>query len=1391
MDRIPSLPTATGTAVWTRICAWSIAAAWSLVALDVSAASLSVDDGVVVKFGNDAGLVVHDTLNTAHAVIFTSVTDDGTAGQTLSAPATPAAGDWLGVQILPSATPDKVDIDGLTLRYAGNSNAAALEIGGNAYQFDALWIANNVLGIRAQDGATVAITGSSLINNGVALESRDSTPTVSGSEILGNAQYGAFNATPQSSVNARSNWWGAASGPYDAQGNPGGQGDPVSLGVDYGQYLGAAPLLDCRIATADGNTSVSSPAVTLTLNCRNAVSFRLAESVAGLAQSPDAPMASTATYTIAGAARALSLYAKFTAANGSTKQVGPLEINFSPDAPTVVFVSPASNAQLSTDTLLSVDVTSATAIQNVAFLVDGHSIATIGNPPYQTVWSIAGVPFGTHALKAVATDSAGITGEASIGVTVQSSDQTGPTIQSVTFAGAPLTGLPTLTASGTLSVQASDPSGIGSVSVTIDGNAAGIQYGNQNTYALPLNFGAYANGQHRIVVTATDNVSNSTSSAFDVKLNLPSPSAPTIFAPASVTQANVVVTGTAEFGTQVQLYVDGNTAASVTVDSAGTFSGTVALGSEGDHEIKATASSNRGTSPLSNTIAVHFSVPGPTVVITSPAAGALLSNDVDASASAVDASGIARVDFFLDNGSTPVASVTTVPYTWHWAIASAADGDHTITVIATNTANKSATASVAVRVQKTPPPPTPVQTPYTGIVQSVTPASSYGQDPIVISGQALDRVTNTPVPHAPLAMTLRVNKFKRQINFTADASGNFAYSFVPHSSDAGTYDVFVLHPAEVVNDQSTAQKQFTIDRLTVSPTVYNVQAALTIPLAIPVSVTASAGNGASSISITPTSALPSGVTIGSDTVPNVGSGATTIVNLHFLADSSADMSQSHQVILTAYSNGSARGTVTLNYTLSLPQPGLYPDTSYVSMGATPPTSQTLGTPGQGVARISNRGLIAATGVTARLGAGADPVPSWATISSGAFVSALEPGAIDAIQINAVPPAGTTEKVYNLLLYVGASNARENSIPVTISVYPGGTPGHVDFHVSDIYTNFNDGTHPPIKGVANATITLQSETLAALTFSTQTDSEGKAALDAVPPDHYIYRASASNHADTNGRITVQPGVSSAEEIFLDYNLITVSWSVTETDIADHYNVTLNATYETQVPAPVVLMQPMAINLPEMQKDEVVSGELTISNYGLVRADNVRFIPPANDTNYQYDFLGDVPTSLAAHQRVTVAYKVTALVDTVATSKQMPSDIRKLQDSLLHPTDSGGMDELLAVLSGSSLAKADGGSCHGYAAVAQVPYEYTCANGTTTGGSAQTSFARMSGSGCASSGTPGVDYNPGGPTSWPGGWGGASGGTPLSGSVPGCIPVCDHCGSGGAGGGGGGPAIGSGG
>jgi hypothetical protein len=427
--------------------------------------------------------------------------------------------------------------------------------------------------------------------------------------------------------------------------------------------------------------------------------------------------------------------------------------------------------------------------------------------------------------------------------------------------------------------------------------------------------------------------------------------------------------------------------------------------------------------------------------------------------------------------------------------------------------------------------------------------------------------------------------------------------------------------------------------------------------------------------------------------------------------------------------------VTLEYQLSDAEPALYFTPNYLETGVAQDDSvnETI--------TLENRGLADLTDINVTLLTDSDATPpDWIYLMSPQDQGSLAIGATQQIQLTANPPDTVSDGIYNFKLRVESSNYPTTDINIYVAVTQSGV-GNALFKASDIYTATLDENGDPIPGLAGARIRVQNEAVLSIEETATTDAYGEALFSDLPAGRYRFRASAPNHEDLMGRLTVKPGVTTAQEIFLDFNLITVEWSVTEITIEDKYEITLQATFETDVPAAVVVLEPTSTTLPEMDVGDVFYGELRLTNYGLIRADNLMASYPTSDAYFQYEFLAELPDTLEAKESLVIPYRVTAL-------------------SSLSPDGT-----------------ASGGGCVGYVTGMSASYNYQCANGDTTGGSTSHSWTHpVSVSGCGGSGG-GVS----GGSIWGGGGGGGGGGSKSGSSsydsLPSarCMPEpgCDDC------------------
>lgn len=201
--------------------------------------------------------------------------------------------------------------------------------------------------------------------------------------------------------------------------------------------------------------------------------------------------------------------------------------------------------------------------------------------------------------------------------------------------------------------------------------------------------------------------------------------------------------------------------------------------------------------------------------------------------------------------------------------------------------------------------------------------------------------------------------------------------------------------------------------------------------------------------------------------------------------------------------------------------------------------------------------------------------------------------------------------------------------------------------------------------------------------------------------YKCRITAGNHQEYGGRVWIKPGITVTKDVFLAYNLVTVEWEVNEITIEDKYEIVLTATYETDVPAAVVVAEPASVTLPDMKAGDVYHGEFVLTNHGLIRADGLNFSLPESDAHFRYELPENLPDFLEAKGRMKIPYRVTCL------------------KALDQEEETG-----------------TGGGCYSYMECITTGYYYICSNGMTFGGASTRHCVTKSYGDCSGEGGGGV-------------------------------------------------------
>ncbi len=617
-------------------------------------------------------------------------------------------------------------------------------------------------------------------------------------------------------------------------------------------------------------------------------------------------------------------------------------------------------------------------------------------------------------------------------------------------------------------------------------------------------------------------------------------------------------------------------------------------------------------------------------------------------------------------------------------------------------------------------------TTYYAEVTSINPKVVYTKgDTVAISGRVIEQSSAQPMPNAPISLIYSVRGFERKTTVYSDAAGNFEFTYKSDGA-TGKYRVSAVHPD--VTDRPN-HGDFIVQGGSVSHQDINVTVPRNYVQTMPVRISAGYDSTLTNVRLVQlassqneTPQLPQGVSLSYNSIASISPNASANITFTFSGDNNAANTGliSYRVEADMHTGANALGIINLRYTLSQAAPAVTTRPTYIDTG--------VGLDKQVVEDliITNKGLDVLRNAKVELVTkDASPLPSWLMLNTEPLLGDIPVGEERSVQITAKPPTGASEGDYEFKLVIKGDNLASYSLPIFIKVTQSAT-GKAFFHVSDIYTATLDKNNQVISGLGSATIQLQNENVLSEVYKLNTDVKGEVTFENIPAGRYSYRATAFDHSSITGRIWVKPGVTNAEKVFLMNNLVNVEWSVREITIEDRYEVKLEATFKTKVPVALVMLSPLSVHLPVMKQGEVFQGEFTLTNHGLIRADNVKQSLPNGNNLVRFEFLKEIPETMEPGEIFVLPYRVQALAN-------------------FNP---------------EADAQASGGGCGTFNATYKVDYQSRCVNETVVPSQTQANFNANWGK-CASSGGSGNTSSPASASyGYAGGTGGYSGGVTFS-------------------------------
>ena len=256
-----------------------------------------------------------------------------------------------------------------------------------------------------------------------------------------------------------------------------------------------------------------------------------------------------------------------------------------------------------------------------------------------------------------------------------------------------------------------------------------------------------------------------------------------------------------------------------------------------------------------------------------------------------------------------------------------------------------------------------------------------------------------------------------------------------------------------------------------------------------------------------------------------------------------------------------------------------------------------------------------------------PDVEWMSVVGNGTLSSIAVNDTAYFSIRFSPAEDIQLGQYSGTIVINSERGDAVGLPYMITAVSDST-GMFVIDVTDDYTwNTNNGHGPHLEG---AEVTLKGYYSFETVAQGYTDANGIFQIDNLPEGYYRLHVVADRHSQYDNNILITAGETNHQDIYLQYQAITYSWTVEPTEIVDEYTYELNVVFETNVPVPVVVIEAPK-KLPEF--DESYTFNYVITNHGLIDANDVELHVPISD-DYLFTPLFDHIDTLQALTTIVI-------------------------------------------------------------------------------------------------------------------------------------------------------------
>jgi len=519
---------------------------------------------------------------------------------------------------------------------------------------------------------------------------------------------------------------------------------------------------------------------------------------------------------------------------------------------------------------------------------------------------------------------------------------------------------------------------------------------------------------------------------------------------------------------------------------------------------------------------------------------------------------------------------------------------------------------------------------YTATVQAAIPVAVVNT-PIPLSGTAT-MAGGGPAQYQLVNIHIFTAGTERIISALTDQNGNFSTTFQPLPGEAGVYTIGATNPGV---SQATVQGGFDIIGMSAQPPTASLsliagssavggQVTLTNLTDIPLSdLQASVVGAPSNLDVT--------LTLG-DGTPNQGLAGSGTLTLGYNASATDLSTPSGSFTIDVTSAEGATVDIPVSFTVIAQEPDVVASPSNLQAGMIP----------------ANQTVVQFT-LTNQGGAASGPLQidlpsnySFLSLATPATIPSLDPGASTQITLLLTPTPELPLANYTGNIVVQGSSG--NTIIPFSFINLSTSTGDLQITTVDEFTYYAQGS----PNLAGANVTVTNSLTQQVAATGQTDANGLLDLPDLPEGYYEIHITANQHSSYDATVFVNPGITNTVTAFLSAQVVQYNFTVLPTQIPDQTQVQVNSVFQTNVPAPVIVVSPAVINFGNLntvgQTEQI---NVTITNHGLIAAQGMTIGVPTHPYYSVTPLITNIGT-LPADSSITIPVIITRIAVPDSTS-----------------------------------------------------------------------------------------------------------------------------------------------